>query len=164
MTVAQRHKAVIEFPSELEVLITREFNAPIQLVYDVFTKTEHVRNTIAPFGEVVTECTYDARVGGEYRFTFLNPDDGSDMTFHGEFLEVDPPTHIVDTWLYDGWPDVRAVETIDLSETDGVTTIKWNLAFADKAGRDHMKKFDGIQANFDNVEDYVHSLREMRPD
>ena len=159
MTVSERRHATVEFPSDLEVLITRQFVAPMQLVYDVFTKAEHVRHTIAPFGEVVTECTYDTRVGGEYRFTFLNPDDGSDMTFHGEFLEVDPPAHIVDTWKFDGWPDVDAIETIDLSEADGVTTIKWNLAFADQAGRDHMKKFDGIEANFDNVEDYLNELQ-----
>jgi uncharacterized protein YndB with AHSA1/START domain len=155
MTATRHGTAVIEFPSELEVLITRKFEAPIQLVYDVLTTTEHVRNTIAPFGEVVTECTFDARVGGSYRYTFLAPDDGRDMTFHGEFLEVQAPTHLVDTWLYDGWPDVKAVETIDLSESDGVTTIKWLLTFADKAGRDHMTKFDGIEANFDNVEDYL---------
>ena len=118
MTGTRHGTAVIEFPSELEVLITRKFDAPIQLVYDVFTETEHVRRTIAPFGEVVTECSFDARVGGEYRYTFLAPDDGRDMTFHGEFLEIQPPTHIVDTWHYDGWPDVKAVETVDLSEED----------------------------------------------
>lgn len=162
MSPSRHASAVIEFPSELEVRITRQFDAPIQLVYDVFTKTEHVRHTIAPFGEVVTECTFDAHVGGVYRYTFLAPDDGRAMTFHGEFLEVDPPTHIVDTWLYDGWPDVRAVETVDLSETDGVTTVKWNLAFSDKAGRDHMSKFDGIAANFDNVEDYIATLTERQ--
>lgn len=159
MTVAQHRKAVIEFPSELEILITREFEAPIELVFDVLTKTEHVRNTIAPFGEVVTECMFDARVGGSYRFTFLAPDDGRDMTFHGDFLEVDRPTHIVDTWLYDGWPDAKATETVDLSETDGLTTVKWRLTFADKAGRDHMTKFDGPQAGFDNVEDYLRTLQ-----
>ena len=158
MTVAQNRKAVIEFPSELEVLITREFDAPIQLVFDVLTKTEHVRNTIAPFGETVTECMFDVRPGGSYRYTFLAPDDGRDMTFHGDILEVDPPNHLVDTWLYDGWPDVKAIETVDLHETNGVTTVKWNLAFADKAGRDHMTRFDGIEANFDNVETYLHKL------
>lgn len=160
MTVTQHRQAKIEFPNELEVLITREFEAPIELVFDVFTKTEHVLHTIAPFGEVVTECEFDARVGGSYRYTFLAPDDGRDMTFHGDFLEFERPTHIVDTWLYDGWPDVRAIETVDLSEADGITTMKWSLAFSDKAGRDHMKKFDGIQANFDNVEDYLRTLTE----
>jgi uncharacterized protein YndB with AHSA1/START domain len=153
-----RHRsAVIEFPSDLEIVITREFDAPIQLVYDVLTKTEHARNTIAPFGEEVTECSFDARVGGEYRYTFVT-NDGKAMTFHGTFLDVQPPTHIVDTWKYDGWPDVEAVETIDLRETDGVTRITWKLAFSDQAGRDHMTKFDGIEANFDNIEDYLRTL------
>jgi uncharacterized protein YndB with AHSA1/START domain len=160
VTVAAHRQAVISYPSELEVLITREFDAPIQLVYDVFTKTEHVLHTIAPFGETVTECRFDARVGGEYRYTFLAPDDGREMTFHGEFVEVDPPTHIVDTWKYDGWPDVDAIETIDLSEADGITTMKWSLAFSDTAGRNHMKKFDGVQANFDNVETYLWELQD----
>jgi uncharacterized protein YndB with AHSA1/START domain len=159
VTATRHGTAVIEFPSDLEILITRRFEAPIKLVYDVLTKTEHVRNTIAPFGEVVTECRFDARVGGEYRYTFLAPDDGRDMTFHGEFLEVDPPHHIVDTWLYDGWPEVKAVETVDLHEAEGVTTVQWRLTYEDKAGRDHMTKYDGIEANFDNVEDYLRKLQ-----
>ncbi len=157
----RHHKAVIEFPSELEILITRHFNAPIQLVFDVFTKAEHARNTIAPFGEEVTECVFDTRVGGEYRYTFVTPE-GQAMTFHGEFLEVQPPTHIVDTWMYDGWPDVKAVETVDLSEADGVTMVQWRMTYSDKAGRDHMTKYDGIEANFDNVEDYLRSLLEQQ--
>jgi len=153
-----RHgSAVIEFPSDLEILITRQFEAPIALVFDVLTKTEHVRHTIAPFGEEVKECSFDPRVGGDYQYVFVS-DDRRDMSFHGTFLEVDPPTHIVDTWLYDGWPGVEAIETIDLHEVDGVTTVKWRLTFRDKAGRDHMTKFDGIEANFDNVEDYLKSL------
>ena len=157
MTHTRHGSAVIEFPNDLEILITRKFEAPIALVFDVLTKTEHVRHTIAPFGEDVTECSFDPRVGGEYRYTFVTPD-GKAMTFHGLFLEVDPPTHVVDTWLYDGWPDTRAIETVDLSEADGVTTVRWRLAFSDQAGRDHMTKFDGIEANFDNVEDYLRSL------
>src|SRR5579859_758467 len=161
-TVTQTHhrKAVIEFPSDLEILITREFEAPLQLVFDVFTKAEHLRNTIAPFGEAVTECVCDARVGGEYRYTFVT-NEGKPMTFYGTFLEVQPPTHIVDTWQYDGWPDVKAVETVDLREANGVTTVQWRLTYGDKAGRDHTTKYDGIEANFDNVEDYLRTLVEQ---
>jgi uncharacterized protein YndB with AHSA1/START domain len=158
-----RHgSAVIEFPSELEVLITRQFEAPIALVFDVLTKTDHVRHTIAPFGEEVKACSFDPRVGGNYHYVFVS-DDGRDMSFHGTFVEVQPPTRIVDTWLYDGWPDVEAVESVDLDEADGVTTtVKWRLAFSDKAGRDHMTRFDGIEANFDNVEDYLRSLLDQK--
>ena len=63
------------------------------------------------------------------------------------------------TWLFEGWPDADAVESFDLSETDGVTTLVWTLTFRDQAGRDHMTKFDGVQANMDNVEDYLRSLQ-----
>jgi uncharacterized protein YndB with AHSA1/START domain len=153
-----RHgSAVVEFPNELEIVLTREFDAPIQLVFDVFTKPEHVRRTIAPYGEEVRVCSIDLRVGGDYHFVFVT-DDGTEMSFRGTFLEVEPPTRTVETWLFEGWPDAEAVETVELHETAGVTTMTWKLAFRDKAGRDHMTKFDGPQANFDNVEDLLTSL------
>jgi len=62
--------------------------------------------------------------------------------------------------LFDGWPDAEAVESMELHETDGVTKLTHRLAFRDKAGRDHMTQFDGLEANFDNVEDYLGSLLE----
>jgi uncharacterized protein YndB with AHSA1/START domain len=157
VTANRRGSSAIEFPNDLEIVVTREFDAPIQLVFDVFTRPEHVRKTFAPFGEEVTVCSIDLRVGGNYHYVMVT-DDGTECSFHGTFLEVEPPTRSVQTWLFDGWPDAQAVESMDLHETDGVTKLTWSLAFGDKAGRDHMTKFDGIEANFDNVEDYVRSL------
>jgi uncharacterized protein YndB with AHSA1/START domain len=157
VTANRRGSSAIEFPNDLEIVVTREFDAPIQLVFDVFTRPEHVRKTFAPFGEEVTVCSIDLRVGGNYHYVMVT-DDGTECSFHGTFLEVEPPTRSVQTWLFDGWPDAHAVESMDLHETDGVTKLTWSLAFGDKAGRDHMTKFDGIEANFDNVEDYVRSL------
>jgi uncharacterized protein YndB with AHSA1/START domain len=147
----------IAFPSELEILITREFEAPIELVFDVFTKVEHVRNHFPPFGEEMAVCEIDLRVGGEYHFVMVT-DDGTAMSFRGTFLEIEPPTRTVQTWIFEGWPDAEAVETMDLHETDGVTTLTWKLAFTDQAGRDHMTKYDGIQSSFDNVERYLRTL------
>jgi uncharacterized protein YndB with AHSA1/START domain len=154
-----RHgSAVIEFPNDLEILVTREFDAPMKLVFDVLTKPEHVRKWIAPYGEAVKVCSIDLRVGGEYHFVFVT-DDGTECSFRGTYLEVEPPTRTAQTWLFDGWPGVEAVESFDLRETDGVTTITYRLAFRDQAGRDHMTKYDGLLANFDNKEDYLRSLR-----
>jgi uncharacterized protein YndB with AHSA1/START domain len=159
---SHRHRsAVIEFPSDLEIVVTREFDAPIQLVYDVFTKPEHVRKTFAPFGEEVTVCSIDLRAGGDYHFVFVTQD-GTECSFRGTYLELDPPTRSVETWRFDGWPDAEAVETIDLRESDGVTKVTWKLAFRDQAGRDHMTKFDGVVANFDNIEDYLRTLLDPR--
>jgi uncharacterized protein YndB with AHSA1/START domain len=155
---ANRHgSGVVEFPNDLEIVVTREFDAPIELVFDVLTKTEHVRKHVAPFGEEVTVCSIDLRVGGNYHFVFVT-DDGTECSFRGSYLEVEPPTRTVQTWRFDGWPDVEAVESVDLHETDGVTKLTWKLAFHDKAGRDHMSKTDGLEANLDNIEDHLRSL------
>jgi uncharacterized protein YndB with AHSA1/START domain len=153
----EAHKSVVDFPSELEVQLSREYDAPIGLVFDVLWKEEHVRKTIAPFGETVTVCSIDLRVGGHYHYVFVT-DDGIECSFRGTFLEVEPPTRTVQTWLFDGWPGAEAVETMELQETDGGTRLTWRLAFRDQAGRDHMTKYDGIEANFDNMETYLRSL------
>jgi uncharacterized protein YndB with AHSA1/START domain len=147
----------VEFPSELEVVVRREFEAPVQLLFDVLWKPAHLRRTIAPFGEEVTVCEVDLRVGGDYRYVFVT-DEGVECSFRGTFLEVDPPNRTVQTWRFDGWPDTDAIETMELRETDTGTALTWTLAFRDQAGRDHMTKYDGILANFDNVESYVQSL------
>jgi uncharacterized protein YndB with AHSA1/START domain len=152
-----RHgSAIIEFPNDLEVVITRDFDAPIELVFDVFTKPEHVRKTFAPFGEEVTKCEIDLRVGGDYHIVMVTKD-GIECSFRGAYLEIEPPSRTVSTWHFDGWPDADAVETMDLREANGVTTLTHSLAFLDQVGRDRMTRFDGIEASFDNVEDYLSS-------
>ena len=142
MTANRHGTSVIEFPSELEIVTTREFDAPLELVFDVLTKPEHVRNWFAPFEDEVTECSIDLRVGGSYHIVFVT-EDGTECSFRGTYLEVEPPTRTVETWLFEGWPDADAVESVDLHETDGVTTLTMKMAFSDKAGRAHMTKYDG---------------------
>ena len=158
MTPNRHGSAVIEFPNELEILHTREFDAPIALVFDVLTKPEHVRKTFAPFGEDVTVCSIDLRVGGNYHVVMIT-DDGTECSFRGTYLEVEPPTRTVETWLFEGWPDAEAVESTVLHETDGVTKLTHTLAFRDKAGRDHMTKSDGVEDSFDKMEDLLRSLQ-----
>jgi uncharacterized protein YndB with AHSA1/START domain len=121
----------------------REFDAPIRLVFDVLTKPEHLRKTIAP----TTSSSWSAT---------------EEMSFHGTFLEVEPPTRTVETWLFDGWPGVEAVETVELREADGMTKLTHRLAFRDQAGRNHMTGTDGLEANYDNVEDLLRSLLDPR--
>ena len=157
MTFQRRGKAVIEFPNELAIVITREFNAPLELVFDIITKPEHVRKTMASFGETVTVCSIDLRVGGSYHSVFVT-DSGTECSFRGTYLEVEPPTRTVATWLFEGWPDAEAVESMDLRESSGVTTLTWTLAFRDKNGRDHMTKYDGIEGTLDKMDDLLMSL------
>jgi uncharacterized protein YndB with AHSA1/START domain len=153
-----RHgSSVIEYPADLEIVTTRKFDAPLELVFDVFTKPEHVRNWFAPFGCRVTTCAIDLRVGGTYHIVFVT-EDGAECSFRGTYLEVEPPTRTVATWLFEGWPDAHAVESVELHETDGVTTLTLRLAFRDQAGRDHMTRHDGQEDSLDKLEDYLGSL------
>ena len=155
MTPKRHGSTVIELPNDLEILITREFDAPIALVFDVLTKPEHVSKWFAGPGEEMKECSIDLRVGGNYHFVFVT-EDGIEMSFRGTYLEVEPPTRTVETWLFEGRPDGDAVETMDLHEAQGVTTVTIKLAFSDAAGRP--TRFEGMQESFDRVEDLVRSL------
>ena len=94
MTPDRHGSAVIDFPNELEIVTTREFDAPIELVFDVLTKPEHVSKWFAPFTCEVTECSIDLRVGGNYHIVFVT-EDGTECSFRGTYLEVEPPTRTV---------------------------------------------------------------------
>jgi uncharacterized protein YndB with AHSA1/START domain len=156
--IPNRHgSAVIAYPSELEIVTTREFDAPIGLVFDVLTKPEHVRHWFAPFEDKMTVCSIDLRVGGDYHMVFVTPE-GKECSFRGTYLAIEPPARIVATWLFGGWPDAEAVETDTLEETDGVTRLTVRMAFRDKAGRDHVTRHDGEESSFDKLEDYLMSL------
>jgi uncharacterized protein YndB with AHSA1/START domain len=157
MTANRHGSAVVEYPTELEIVTTREFDAPLQLVFDVLTKPEHVRNWFAPFECKVTECSIDLRVGGGYHIVFVTGD-GEECAFRGTYLEVEAPTRTVATWLFEGWPNADAVSSTELQEADGVTKLTSKLAFRDQAGRDHMTKHDGQEDSFNKLEDYLTSL------
>jgi uncharacterized protein YndB with AHSA1/START domain len=157
-----RHgSSVIGFPTDLEIVTTRQFDAPIELVFDVLTKPEHVRHWFAPFTDVVTECSIDLRVGGSYHIVFV-AEDGKECSFRGTYSEVEPPIRTVATWLFEGWPEAWADETVDLRETDGVTTLTMRLTFRDRAGRAHMTTSDGQDDSFDKLEDYLRSLLDQK--
>jgi uncharacterized protein YndB with AHSA1/START domain len=161
-----RHgSATVEFPSEREVLVTRRFDAPAELVFDALTKPEHVR---AWFGAKELEvCEIDLRVGGAYHFVgFVMDGDTTTCSFRGTFLEIERPVRLVGTWVFDGKPEADAVETTELHEEDGVTTMTDLLTFRDQATRDSMtwaaadetQRAEGGQVGLDRLEDYLATL------
>jgi uncharacterized protein YndB with AHSA1/START domain len=150
---------VVELPNDRDILITREFNAPATLVFDVLTKPEHVTRWF--FDRELKVCSIDLRVGGQYRMIGVT-DDGTEMSFRGTYLEVDAPTRVVSTWVFEGRPHADAVESLDLHEADGVTTMTSRLTFSDKAGRDETIKngTGGMEEAYDRVDELVTSLSE----
>ena len=161
MTITRHGSAVVELPNDLEIVLTRQFQAPVTLVFEVLTKPEHVTKWF--FDRELKVCSIDLRVGGSYHYVGVT-EDGTEMSFRGTFLELEPPTRIVDTWLFEGWPDGDAVEWVDLHEAEGVTTMTNRLKFRDKSGRDRMVKsgFGGVQESFDRTEDLLRSLLDQK--
>ena len=160
MSLNRHNSSVLDYPSELEIVTTRSFDAPLGLVFEALTKPEHVRNWFAPFDDSVTVCEIDLRVGGEYHIVFVTPD-GKDCSFRGTYLEIEPPTRTVATWWFEGWgPDTDAVETTELAEADGVTTLTTSMVFRTAEGRAHMTSDDGQADSFNKLEDYLRSLLE----
>lgn len=158
MKMRNRHgSAVVSLPNDLDIVVRRNFDAPIALVFDVLTKPEHVTRWF--FDRELRECSIDLRVGGEYHFLGVM-DDGREMRFRGTFLELDRPTRFVDTWVFEDRPDDEAVETVDLHEAGGVTTMTSTLTFRDRASRDRLSEhgFDGQQESYDRVEDLLRIL------
>jgi uncharacterized protein YndB with AHSA1/START domain len=157
MTVHRHSSAKVEFPSELEVALTRDFEAPIELVFDVLTRPEHIFNWFAPFEDTMTVCTVDLRVGGDYHMVSVT-EDGRECVFRGTYLEIERPRRTVETWRFEGWPGVEAVETVELHEIDGVTTMSLTLAFPDLASRAHMSATDGFADSTNKMAEYIRSL------
>ena len=95
--------AAYELPNDLDVLITRAFDAPINLVFDALTQPEHMSRWFPPSGCEMKECSIDLRVGGAYHQVFVT-EDGAECSFRGTYLEIEPPTRTVETWVFEGRP------------------------------------------------------------
>jgi uncharacterized protein YndB with AHSA1/START domain len=80
------------------------------------------------------------------------------MVFSGTFREVEPPARTVETWRYNGWPEVEAIESLGFREIDGVTTLTIGLSFKDEAGRACMSSFEGFEWQFERMDELLRSL------
>jgi uncharacterized protein YndB with AHSA1/START domain len=145
--------------SDCEVETKRDFDAPMLLVFDALTKPEHVRLHFSPDRNPLHICEIDLRVGGTYHYAWYAPGD-KECSFRGTFVEIERPTRLVATWLFEGWPDDEAVETMTLSEVNGVTTLTDVLKFRDSASLgDHFQgDNEGMQTSLDQLEDLLAQL------
>src|SRR5438067_2291937 len=93
----------VTLPSDREILITREFDAPRALVYKATTDPASIPHWWGP-AMYATQVDYmDVRVGGGWRFVSRGAD-GTEFGFHGEYKEIVPPSRIVDTFEFEGTP------------------------------------------------------------
>jgi len=167
MTVAASRKATVTLPTDEQILITREFDAPRQLVFRAFTTPELVRRWWHAKRGEVTVCEIDLRVGGKWRYVMV-ANDGTEVGFHGEYREIVPNERIVSTETYEGLPedvseeDGTTVNIATFTERDGRTMLTLLVEAPSKASRDAIIESgmeDGLQDALELLEGIANSLR-----
>lgn len=160
MATASSGTAKVTLPTDEQILITREFDAPRHLVYEAFTTPELVRRWWSARRGDMTVAEIDLRVGGAWRYAMVTAG-GLEVAFHGTYLEIVPGERIVSTEVYEAVPDDHAVNTMTLAEAGGRTTLTILVEHTSRAARDaHVESGmeDGLQDALDDLEQIAISL------
>jgi uncharacterized protein YndB with AHSA1/START domain len=153
--------AVVTLPSDTQILITREFNAPRHLVYKAWTTPELIKRWWSGDRGVVTSAEVDLRAGGKWRYV-MTANEGFEVAFHGEFQEIVPGERIVSTEVFEGMPGAGAVTTATFTEKDGRTTLTILVQHTSQEHRDtHINSGmeGGMQESLDHLEQVAVSLQ-----
>lgn len=160
-------RATLTLPTDEQILITREFDAPRHLVYRALTEPELIKRWWHAKRGRVTVAEIDLRIGGAWRYVMV-ADDGMEVGFHGTYREIVPNERIVTTEVYEGLPDgvseedAATVNTASLSGDAERTTLTLLIQATSKVSRDAIIDSGmelGLQDALDLLEETADSLR-----
>ncbi|MET0127125.1 MAG: SRPBCC family protein [Solirubrobacterales bacterium] len=154
-------KAVVTLPTDKQILIEREFDAPKELVYKAYTTPELIKRWWAGKRGEVTLVEVDLRVGGGWRYVMNASSGGFEVGFHGEYREIVPNERLVSTEVYEGMPDAEALDTLTLTEENGRTKLSILVEHQKQEHRDgHIESGmeGGMQESMDALEEVAKSL------
>ena len=149
----------ITLPSDREIMMTRVFDAPRQLVYDAFSKPELLKQWFGPRGHSLVVCEVDHRVGGGFRFVLRGPN-GKEMGMRGAYRELVPPDRSVHMESFDDFPGEAMVTTVFV-EQDGKTTMTATVLSPSKEVRDIVLKSGmehGAAESYDKLAELLASM------
>jgi uncharacterized protein YndB with AHSA1/START domain len=148
-------------PSEREIVMTRVFDAPRDLVFEAHSSCEHLSSWWGPRRYEIISCDVDFRPGGAWRIVHRDPE-GEEYAFRGEFREIVRPERIVWTFEFEGMPGNVSVETLTLEESDGKTTLTATSVFDTVEARDGMLESGmetGAAETYDRLDEYLEVLK-----
>jgi uncharacterized protein YndB with AHSA1/START domain len=159
-TEQQTQKLKTTKVSDREIVMTREFDAPRRLVFDAWTKAEHVSHWWGQKGSTLTVDALDLRVGGKWRF-IEHAADGNDYAFRGEYREIVPPERLVYTFEFEGVPGHIVLTETTFEERDGKTMQTDRSTFAspeDLQGMMDQGMEQGAGESMDRLEAYLATM------
>jgi uncharacterized protein YndB with AHSA1/START domain len=162
MTMASSGTATVSLPTDEEILIAREFDAPRHLVYKAWTTPELVERWWSGRQGEMKRVEIDLRVGGRWRYVMEVPG-GIEVAFNGEYREIVENERIVTTEAYEGVPGGEpALNVVTFDDVDGRTRLELLVKCATKADRDAIIESGmetGMQEQMDLLEELAISLR-----
>jgi uncharacterized protein YndB with AHSA1/START domain len=154
-------KLTVTTPSDREIVMTRVFEAPRDLVFEAHSSAEHMKQWWGPRKYETISAEVDFRPGGRWRIVHRGPD-GDEYGFHGEFREIVRPERITWTFEFEGAPGHVAVETVTFEEHDGKTTITTTSVADTVEERDAVLESgmtEGAAETFDRLDEYLEILK-----
>ena len=151
-----------EAEADRELIITRSFDAPARLLFEAWSKPEHLKKWFGPVGYPVTMCEMDFRVGGQWRAAMTGPSGTQQTPFGGEYLEIVPNRKIVFTNGFELAGAEKMIMTITFDEKDGKTLLTMRTLFASiaqKATHVGAGMAEGIASGLDQLTDVVAALK-----
>ena len=144
--------------SDRELIITRLLNAPRELVWDVFTKPEHIKNWWGPNGFTNTIDKMDVKPGGEWEFVMHGPD-GTDYKNKSIYKEIIRPERIV----FEHVSGPKFIATITFTAEGNKTYLKWHMLFESaEQFQQVVKTFkadEGLRQNIVKLEEYLAGVK-----
>jgi uncharacterized protein YndB with AHSA1/START domain len=148
-------------PSEREIVITRMFDAPRELVFKAVTDPTLIPRWWGPRRYETIVDKMDVRVGGVWRF--INRDaDGNEFAFNGTYREIVPPERVVQTFEFEPMPGHVSVDTMTLEEVGGKTKLTSRSLFDSREDRDGMMQSDmesGVRETYDRFEEVLQEIQ-----
>jgi uncharacterized protein YndB with AHSA1/START domain len=158
----------ITTPTEREIVMSRVFDAPRNLVFEAWTKPELLKRWLGVRGGwSMVVCEVDLRVGGAYRFVWRGPD-GAEMGMGGVYREITPPERLVATESFDDpWYPGEALDTTVLVEEGGKTTATTTVLYESEEIRDAVLESGmarGVAESYDMLAEYLASIADSDRD
>lgn len=156
----QKTALELTLPSDREIMMTRVFDAPRDLVFEAHTSCDHMRNWWGQRDYDISVCEIDFRPGGKWRLV-QRAADGTEHGFRGEYREIQRPERIVWTFEYEGMPGHISVETMTLTEHNGKTTLTAVSRFDSVEDRDGMLQSgmeDGANETWNRLAEYLEAM------
>ena len=128
-------------PSDREIVMTRLFDAPRDLVYDCYTKVELLKRWMQPEGWIFIQCDVDLKVGGAFHWRWRHAH-GQEIGIHGVYREIVRPQQITRTEFFDfDSMQSESFGTLSLAEQNGQTTLTTRVLYVSQEARDQALTF-----------------------